>query len=101
MPSDRKEVYIYERVPSFIGEVGIVRLGAGRHSMIRRILLPVEDWPMEERIRKEFPLARPATAPGLLYALLSQFLAGEAADFSSLPLDFEGISAFVRRALEA
>jgi methylated-DNA-[protein]-cysteine S-methyltransferase len=90
---------VYERVLSFLGEIGIVYRGDGRNPRIRRIILPLEGMAMTERIRREFPGARPAPSPAEITDLIRRFLAGEPVDFSRADLDLEGMSDFQRRAL--
>jgi methylated-DNA-[protein]-cysteine S-methyltransferase len=97
----KAETYFYERVPCSFGDVGIVYRGDGQNPRLRRIILPLEGMAMEERIRREFPGARPASSRTEITDRIGCFLAGEAIDFSRPDLDLEGISDFPRRALTA
>lgn len=92
---------VYRIVPSFIGEIGIVESAAGGRSRIRRIILPEAGVSMAERVRQEFPGARPAAAKGEIARLLETFLKGKAVDFSAADLDLDGVEGFIRRTLTA
>ncbi len=92
--------FVYEIVPSFIGEIGVVAY-ADLCSRIRRVLLPEEGVPAVQRIGHEFPGALPAAARGDVASLLETFLAGKEVDFSAIDLDLDGMAGFVRRTLTA
>ncbi len=97
----KTDAWVYEVVPAFIGEVGVVRSAAVSGSRIRRILLPEAGISMAERIGQEFPGARPAAAKGKTVRLLEAFLGGKEVDFSAADLDLDGIEGFIRRTLTA
>jgi methylated-DNA-[protein]-cysteine S-methyltransferase len=90
---------VYQIVPSFIGEIGIVQSAAGRRSRIRRILLPEERVSMADRIGQEYSEARPAAAKGEVARLIETFLGGTEVDFSGVELDLDGLEGFIRRTL--
>lgn len=92
---------VYEVVPSFIGEIGVVLTAAGSRSRVRRILLPEAGVAMADRIGLEFPGARPAAKRGKAARLLEAFLAGKEVDFSSTDLALEGAEGFIGRTLRA
>jgi len=97
----KTDVWVYEIVPAFIGEVGVVKSAAGNGSRIRRILLPEAGISMARRIGQEFPGARPASAKGKTVRMLEVFLGGKEVDFSAADLDLDGIEGFIRRTLTA
>jgi methylated-DNA-[protein]-cysteine S-methyltransferase len=93
--------FVYDLIPSPIGEVGIVRRAKGvRH--VRMIFLPHQGVSMSETILETFPMAVPSSGKRDKTGMqIEAYLAGEAIDFSISDLDFEGCGGFERRVLLA
>jgi methylated-DNA-[protein]-cysteine S-methyltransferase len=89
-----ERAYTYDLIPSFIGDVGIVRHDAGAHP-IRMIFLPRTDVSTRERIKEAFPAAVPSSGRKSKTGMqIEAYLAGGTAAFSIAELDFEGCGAF-------
>jgi methylated-DNA-[protein]-cysteine S-methyltransferase len=93
--------YVYDLIPSSIGEVGIVRRSKGARS-VRMIFLPHEGASTSERILETFPAAVPSSGKKEKTGIqIEAYLAGDAVNFSIDDLDFEGCGEFERRVLLA
>jgi methylated-DNA-[protein]-cysteine S-methyltransferase len=93
--------FVYDLIPSPIGEVGIVRY-LERARPIRMIFLPREGVSTSERIQETFPTAVPSSGKrDKTHMQVEAFLAGNAVNFSIAELDFEGVGEFERRVLLA
>ena len=93
--------FVYDLIPSPIGEVGIVRRSKGARS-IRMIFLPHEEASTSERILETFPAAVPLSGKRDKTGMqIEAYLAGDAVNFSIDDLDFEDIGEFERRVLLA
>lgn len=94
--------FSFDLIPSFLGEVGLVRRRQDGRTLIRRIFLPHGGISTDKRIRDAFPDAVPEKAErGGIGLQLRAFLAGEAVDFTFAELDFEIVGGFTRRVLLA
>jgi methylated-DNA-[protein]-cysteine S-methyltransferase len=92
--------FIYQVIPSTIGEVGVVR--RADRNVLQRILLPRKGRSMGDLIRDAFPGAVPEKAGSDTICLqLRAFLGGEAVEFSIAELDLGGVGGFARRVLMA
>lgn len=97
-----KAFYTYDLIPSTFGEVGLVRDMDGRHSTIRRILLPEAGRPMTGIIKELFPDAVPGKGnQDEFFRQIHDFLTGNAIDFKLENLDFGSLKGFARRVLLA
>jgi len=93
--------YVYDLIPSPLGQVGIVRCTKGARP-VRMILLPHKGTSMLGRIREAFPTAVPSSGTkDKAVRQIEAYLAGKAVDFSIAELDFEGCGDFERRVLLA
>ena len=93
--------YVYDLIPSSIGEVGIVRRLNGARP-VRMIFLPHEGASTSERILETFPTAVPSSGKKEKTGMqIEAYLAGDAVDFSIDDLDFEDCGEFERRVLLA
>jgi methylated-DNA-[protein]-cysteine S-methyltransferase len=93
--------FVYDLIPSPIGEVGIVRCPEGV-CPVRMIFLPHKGVSTCERIRETFPEAAPSS--GKRDKTVMQvwgYLAGKDVEFSIGELDFTGCGEFERRVLLA
>lgn len=92
--------FVYEIIPSPIGEVGVVRRKPG--GVLQRILLPRQGRSMGELIRVAFPGAVPAKDHrDAICSQMRAFLSGNAVDFVLEEIDFEIVGGFARRVLLA
>lgn len=93
--------FVYDLIPSRIGEVGVVRC-PDRERPVRMIFLPHKGASTSERIRAAFPDAAPSSGKRDKTGMqIEAFLAGKAAGFSIAELDFEGVGGFYQRVLLA
>jgi methylated-DNA-[protein]-cysteine S-methyltransferase len=92
-------LFIYHLIPSFIGEVGLVRKEGGS---LQRVLLPRRGVSLRESIEESFPGAVPDAEDGDAVCMqVKAFLAGAKVQFSLDVLDFAGVGGFARRVLTA
>lgn len=93
--------FVYDLIPSSIGEVGIVRRTMGAHP-VQMIFLPHKGASTSERIRESFPAAVPSSGKRDKTGMrIKAYLAGDAVNFSIAELDFGGYGEFERRVLLA
>lgn len=93
--------FVYDLIPSPIGEVGIVRRSKGTRP-VRMIFLPHKGTSTSERILEIFPTAVPSLGKRDKTGMqIEAFLAGDVVNFSIAELDFEGVDGFERRVLFA
>ena len=94
--------FVYELIPSPMGEVGIVRRKDGGRDSIRQIFLPEAGRSMTGKIRETFPGAVPGNEEkGEICVQMRTFLSGNAVDFVLEEIDFEIVGGFARRVLLA
>lgn len=93
--------FVYDLIPSPLGEVGIVRRPKGTRP-VRMIFLPHQGVSTSETILETFPAAVPSSGKkGKIGMQIEAYLAGEAVNFSISELDFEVCGEFERRVLLA
>jgi methylated-DNA-[protein]-cysteine S-methyltransferase len=95
------EIFWYQLVPSFLGDVGVVWQSEGDTPSIVRVVLPCADRPTAGRIREDHPGAAPRSHTGLKKTCeaIAACLDGVRVDFSLRCVAIDRCRTFQRRVL--